>query len=125
MAVPRPNCPTLPDCLRRGRGRMVGVAQLVERRVVVADVAGSSPVTHPIHKTPDATASGVFASLSACPSAGDVTEATLLEVLVRLQDLGLRVHHEGAGPGQRLAYRRPTDHDHVEPRRAARLGGVG
>ena len=27
---------------------MVGVAQLVERRVVVADVAGSSPVTHPI-----------------------------------------------------------------------------
>ena len=29
------------------RCRMVGVAQLVERRVVVADVAGSSPVTHP------------------------------------------------------------------------------
>ena len=28
---------------------MVGVAQLVERRVVVADVAGSSPVTHPIN----------------------------------------------------------------------------
>ncbi len=27
--------------------RTVGVAQLVERRVVVADVAGSSPVTHP------------------------------------------------------------------------------
>jgi hypothetical protein len=27
---------------------MVGVAQLVERRVVVPDVAGSSPVTHPI-----------------------------------------------------------------------------
>ena len=26
---------------------MVGVAQLVERRVVVADVAGSSPVAHP------------------------------------------------------------------------------
>ena len=26
---------------------MVGVAQLVERRVVVADVAGSSTVTHP------------------------------------------------------------------------------
>ena len=26
---------------------MVGVAQLAERRVVVADVAGSSPVTHP------------------------------------------------------------------------------
>ena len=27
---------------------MVGVAQLAERCVVVADVAGSSPVTHPI-----------------------------------------------------------------------------
>src|SRR6266700_7988008 len=26
---------------------MVGVAQLVERQVVVLDVAGSSPVTHP------------------------------------------------------------------------------
>jgi len=26
---------------------VVGVAQLVERRVVVANVAGSSPVTHP------------------------------------------------------------------------------
>ena len=25
----------------------MGVAQLVERRVVVADAAGSSPVTHP------------------------------------------------------------------------------
>ena len=34
------------------RGRMVGVAQLVERRVVVADVAGSSPVTHPIDDRP-------------------------------------------------------------------------
>jgi hypothetical protein len=27
---------------------MVGVAQLVERCVVVADAAGSSPVTHPL-----------------------------------------------------------------------------
>src|SRR3954463_11155859 len=31
---------------------MVGVAQLVERRVVVADVAGSSPVTHPTQVYP-------------------------------------------------------------------------
>ena len=31
---------------------MVGVAQLVERRLVVADVAGSSPVTHPNHTEP-------------------------------------------------------------------------
>ncbi len=29
--------------------RMVGIAQLVERLVVVQEVAGSSPVTHPIH----------------------------------------------------------------------------
>src|SRR5699024_8786498 len=28
-------------------GHLVGVAQSVERRVVVADVAGSSPVVHP------------------------------------------------------------------------------
>ena len=31
---------------------MVGVAQLVERRLVVADVAGSSPVTHPYVRGP-------------------------------------------------------------------------
>ena len=31
---------------------MVGVAQLVERRVVVADVAGSSPVVHPSARAP-------------------------------------------------------------------------
>ena len=30
-----------------GASRMVGVAQLVEHLVVVQDVAGSSPVTHP------------------------------------------------------------------------------
>jgi hypothetical protein len=30
-----------------GAGHMVGVAQLVEHRVVVPGVAGSSPVTHP------------------------------------------------------------------------------
>ncbi len=29
---------------------LVGIAQLVERRLVVADVAGSSPVTHPVRK---------------------------------------------------------------------------
>jgi hypothetical protein len=29
---------------------MVGIAQLVERLVVVQDVAGSSPVTHPSSK---------------------------------------------------------------------------
>ena len=29
-------------------GGMVGVAQLVEHLVVVQDVAGSSPVTHPL-----------------------------------------------------------------------------
>jgi hypothetical protein len=29
---------------------MVGVAQLVERRVVASVVVGSSPITHPIFK---------------------------------------------------------------------------
>ncbi len=31
---------------------MVGIAQLVERLVVVQEVAGSSPVTHPKQKSP-------------------------------------------------------------------------
>src|SRR6185436_8073846 len=46
---------------------VVGVAQLVERRLVVADVAGSSPVTHPHVRGPvppreGAPAHGCFAS---------------------------------------------------------------
>src|ERR1035438_1137492 len=48
---------------------MVGVAQLVERRLVVADVAGSSPVTHPYECGPVPPAGGAgphaFAGLSA------------------------------------------------------------
>ena len=47
---------------RRRRGRMVGIAQLVERRVVVADVAGSSPVTHPSTSTAPPVRSGGAAS---------------------------------------------------------------
>lgn len=31
---------------------MVGVVQLVEHQVVILDVAGSSPVAHPIEKKP-------------------------------------------------------------------------
>ena len=38
---------TIPQVARVGPGTMVGVAQLVEPLVVVQDVAGSSPVTHP------------------------------------------------------------------------------
>ena len=37
---------------------MVGIAQLVERRLVVADVAGSSPVTHPNETEPPALVAG-------------------------------------------------------------------
>lgn len=33
----------------RADGTMVGIAQLVEHLVVVQDVAGSSPVTHPVN----------------------------------------------------------------------------
>ena len=43
----QPDSPTIHVGPGTSRGHMVGVAQLVERRVVVADVAGSSPVTHP------------------------------------------------------------------------------
>src|SRR5215208_7042880 len=42
---------------------MVGVAQLVERLVVVQDVAGSSPVTHPKRRQ----AAHLLTSLGACP----------------------------------------------------------
>ncbi len=38
---------------------MVGIAQLVERLVVVQDVAGSSPVTHP-KKKPEVISLGFF-----------------------------------------------------------------
>ena len=49
IPIPRnqPDSPRLLVGPGTSRGHMVGVAQLVERRVVVADVAGSSPVTHP------------------------------------------------------------------------------
>ena len=36
----------------RGQAHMVGVAQLAEHLVVVQDVAGSSPVTHPRGSSP-------------------------------------------------------------------------
>lgn len=38
---------TVLDCEGSGSGHMVGIAQLAERLVVVQEVAGSSPVTHP------------------------------------------------------------------------------
>ena len=43
-----------------------------------------------------------------------MAELALLEVLVGLHDLGLRVHHEGAGPGDGLADRPTADDDDVE-----------
>ena len=39
---------------------MVGIAQLVERLVVVQEVAGSSPVTHPNEKMADTNVSAIF-----------------------------------------------------------------
>ena len=43
---------TLLCCSRCAGNDLVGIAQLVERRLVVADVAGSSPVTHPSRTRP-------------------------------------------------------------------------
>ena len=57
---------------RHHRDRLVGIAQLVERRVVVADVAGSSPVTHP--STP-ATAARARPIASGSPPAVACTSA--------------------------------------------------
>ena len=48
---------------------MVGVAQLVEPRLVVPVVAGSSPVIHPSRRAPTLRASGLFSFWS---SAADV-----------------------------------------------------
>jgi hypothetical protein len=42
---------------------MVGIAQLVERWLVVPDVAGSSPVTHPQQEGPNLTVRAFFVSL--------------------------------------------------------------
>ena len=51
--------------------------------------------------------------LAVAKSGGDVTEVAALEVLVGLHHLGLGVHHERAGPGERFTDRAPADHDHV------------
>src|SRR5262249_1612783 len=64
MGLRAPECPTLPAWPRLVRGRMVGVAQLVEHLVVVQVVAGSNPVTHPERGR----------SLPASPGANDPTE---------------------------------------------------
>ena len=67
---------------------MVGVAQLVEHRVVVAGVAGSSPVAHPKSKAPDRDGRGPSSSvvalarqsgaarLGTCPAAATPTGST-------------------------------------------------
>src|SRR3954462_9230555 len=58
------------------------------------------------------------------PLGRDVPEATVLEVLVGRHHLGLGVHHEGPGPGQRLPDRPSADDDDVEARGAALPGPV-
>ena len=47
---------------------MVGIAQLVEHRLVVPAVAGSSPVVHPEKTTPDFRVGGCFVLLSGSTS---------------------------------------------------------
>ena len=56
---------------------MVGVAQLVERCVVVADVAGSSPVTHPIDGACHPKAGGPDPSSSTLNKRVAVSESTV------------------------------------------------
>ena len=48
---------------------MVAVVQLVEHLVVVQDVAGSSPVSHPDRKVPKLKVSGLFSCCGARVSA--------------------------------------------------------
>ena len=56
---------------------MVGIAQLVERRVVVANVAGSSPVTHPNARL------GMIASTTAADSDLGLVSAHAMKVDAR------------------------------------------
>ena len=101
-----------PGTLLAGRGRrsaaaadMVGVAQLVEHLVVVQDVAGSSPVTHP-HGTPLVRTAGRGAFQRAEPLGGRARRDTGSK-------RGLdRLDHRGVAPGassgaQRLDCARP------------------
>ena len=84
----------------RASGHMVGVAQLVEHRVVVPGVAGSSPVTHPIGSTgssspgcpcPGWSAAGVPATSTASPSC-EIRRTTAVrrgQVDAAVRDVGL------------------------------------
>ncbi len=49
---------------------VVGVAQMVEHLVVVQDVAGSSPVTHPMRDTPSHRAGAERVPFLTAPSGG-------------------------------------------------------
>ena len=55
--------------LRFSQRSMVAVVQLVEHLVVVQDVAGSSPVSHPDRKVPKPLVSGLFSCCGAKVSA--------------------------------------------------------
>ena len=61
---------------------MVGVAQLVEHPVVVRDVAGSSPVAHPINTLVTAR----FKQLQPKPSHQLVQKLKLLELILVFQE---------------------------------------
>ena len=86
---------------------MVGIAQLVERRLVVADVAGSSPVTHPSRsREPDPCGSGSRASgLASCDrhDSGPARHAPRVVRRVRLQHRRRAVR---LLPARRLSRRR-------------------
>ena len=60
---------------------MVGIAQLVERLVVVQEVAGSSPVTHPTHDEGPEKALRAFV----------ITSTLLLVIVFRLKGIARRL----------------------------------
>jgi hypothetical protein len=116
---------------------MVGVVQLVERQVVILNVAGSSPVTHPIGRRVCFSPSDLFflwaprilgqdcprwksdrgverpASATA-PGAINVVHRTIVDnsaIRIRGAGRGLRdrIHTDRSGPGHHIRCRRPAD----------------
>ena len=77
---------------------MVGIAQLVERRLVVADVAGSSPVTHPKSRTAGRTTSGLRFSVSRAETLPNVGRMSVVQT-------PFSPCRTGCEPGESLVFR--------------------
>src|SRR5947208_10366219 len=76
---------------------MVGVAQLVEHRVVVPGVAGSSPVTHPPRTRRSSACGSDFSVHAILATSGSATSETASRQSQDLDRLCSRAYSVGAG----------------------------